>query len=162
MINFIYRLIYKISIYFLGKGHWSLEPFNHVLCRWRILSGSENCENRRQRIGHRRSHRVLPPHKVRPEGGGERQRTLTVQQGFWRSFVAGTGTANLTFFIGRLTGLGGCLTEAGTKQGWPGGGGTAGVTGEADITGFRLSKDKESDLSPIWRTTNFSDHWRTL
>ena len=73
----------------------------------------------------------------------------TVQRGFRRSFVAGTRTANLTFFSGRGTGSGGLGTEVGTRRGRLQGGGTAGVTGEAEMTGFSLSKDTESDLSPI-------------
>ena len=49
----------------------------------------------------------------------------------------------------------GVLTEAGTNRGNPQGGGTAGVTGTKEITGFNLSTDTESDLSQTWRTTNF-------
>ena len=43
------------------------------------------------------------------------------------------------------------MTEAGNRQGCPGGGGTAGVTGTEEKTVFSLSTDIESDLSPIWR-----------
>ena len=73
----------------------------------------------------------------------------TLQKGFWRSVVAGTGTVNLTFFSRRRTGSGGQGRETETRQGHPQGEETAGVIREAEMTGFRLSTDTESDLSSI-------------
>ena len=44
------------------------------------------------------------------------------------------------------------LTKVGTNQGLPRGGGTAGVTGTEEKTGFNLSTETESDPSPLCRT----------
>ena len=95
------------------------------------------------------------PQKVRLEDCGERQRTLNCPMWIWQSFVAGTGE-NLTFFTGKLPGSGGVGTKAGTRRGRPWKGGTAGVTGTAEIT------ETKSDLSPTWITKNFSDSPSTL
>ena len=89
------------------------------------------------------------PQKMRTERGGE---PWTVQ---W-SCVAGTG-AKLTFFTRGCLGTGGPGTEAGIRRG-----GLAETTEEEEKTGFSLSTETESDLSPTWRTKNFVDRWRTL
>ena len=70
----------------------------------------------------------------------------TVQRGFLRSFVAGAGDSNRTFF---LTCTVGSVTEAGRRRGLPRVGGAAGVTGTEEKTAFSLSTDTESDLSQI-------------
>ena len=44
--------------------------------------------------------------------------------------------------------------EAGFRQGQPQTGGTPGTTGTEEITGFNLSTETESDLSPIWIKKN--------
>ena len=88
--------------------------------------------------------------------------------GFRRSCKAGT-RENLTFLTGEkvtfFTG-GRSLTEgpgmeAGTSWGRPWTGGTPGTTGTEEKTGFSLSTDTESCLSPIRRTKNFSQRRRT-
>ena len=102
---------------------------------------------------------VTPPRRwgQRTEERGEEPRT--VRWRFRRSWVAGTG-ANFTFFTGgeKLTffirgwlGTEGPGTEAGCRPGRPRTGGTPGTTGTEEITGFNLSTDTESDLSPILR-----------
>ena len=80
----------------------------------------------------------------------------TVWQGFQQGCVIGTGTENQIFFFWRRTGSGGLVMEAGTNRVRPRGGGMAGVTGLEEITGFSLSTETESDLSPIWRKINFA------
>ena len=97
-----------------------------------------------------------------PRRGGRRTaerdgESWTVWWGFWRSCVAGTGEnltfftrEKVTFFTGEWSLTGGPGMEAGFRRGQPLTGGIPGTTGTENLTGFNLSTDTESDLSPIW------------
>ena len=73
----------------------------------------------------------------------------TIRQGLrWRCEAEGE-VVNRTFFFGRRIGSRSTETARGNNQGHHQGEGRAGSTGTEEQTGFTLSTETESDLSPI-------------
>ena len=111
---------------------------------------------------------VTPPRRWGQRTAEKGEEPWADRWGFRQSCVAGTGEKlnffireKVTFFTGGRPLTEGPGMEAGTRRGWPQTGGTPGSTGVEEKTGFSLSTDTESCLSPIWRTKNFSQRRRT-
>ena len=150
-------IIYKYWM-FTGKGNClSLEPNGAKQVSAILLNSlSYQIEDRRFWRSSLRTPQLLLPTEGEDRGKQRGWEPWTNWWGFRWSCVAGTW-AKLTFFTGGHLGTGGMDTKAGTRWGRPRRGDTAGTTGTEDITGFNLSTETESDLSPIWRIKNFSD-----